>query len=358
MLGADAARPRALDRARLDVPADVDPKKAFRRRAEHHAIGKIQVRREGGGISRAEAAIQGPRWLIERGLESLREVRLKDVAGEDVLAHARHRGEIAAVRERRTQCETRVPPAVFDREGWRRRWPQRERYPRDRYRARRVGVNVVVRLQMLAHLGGARGSPPLACLGRCLRQAGRDEPCARFVVIPGEDPVVHAKHDVGQGEVFVARCRKALERAAPVVCEVARRAALKGWQSRYGFGRMRREQRPNRVERVAVDGVPRSLELVEIDALGPRSLAPYHRHRIGREKRVTTEPWALSCAVEEQAVWKVAEQFTAANRIGHRNKLLDDRSDPMFRHRNRRQGRRVATVVSTARARPSRRRAA
>src|SRR5439155_484391 len=163
------------------------------RRAEHHAIGKIQVRREGGGISRAEAAIQGPRWLIERGLESLREVRLKDVAGEDVLAHARHRGEIAAVRERRTQCETRVPP---------------------------------------------------------------------------------------------------------VVCEVARRAALKGWQSRYGFGRMRREQRPNRVERVAVDGVPRSLEPVEIDALGPRSLAPYHRHRIGREKRVTTEPWALSCAVE------------------------------------------------------------
>ena len=44
------------------------------------------------------------------------------------------------------------------------------------------------------------------------------------VVIPREHPVVDAEHHVGQREVFVARRRKALEHAAPVVREVARRA--------------------------------------------------------------------------------------------------------------------------------------
>ena len=259
MLGADPARPRALDGARLDVPADVDTKKALRRCAEHHAVGKIEVRRERRRVPRAETAVQRPRGLVERHFEALREVRLKDVAGEDVLAHARNRGEIIGVGKRRAQREARIPPAVFDRKGWRRRWPQRQRDPRDGDRTRRAGVSLVLRLQVLAHLRGARGRPSLPCLGRCLRQAGRDEPRARLVVIPGEHPVVHAEHHVGQREVLVARRWKALEHAAPVVGEVAGRAALKRRQPRHRFRRMRREQRPNGVERVAVDRVPRAV---------------------------------------------------------------------------------------------------
>ena len=95
MLGPDAARPRALDRARLDVSADVHTQKALRRGAEHRRIGKVQVRRERRRITRAEAAVERPRRLVERRFEALRQVRLEDVAGEDVLAHAGDRVEIA-----------------------------------------------------------------------------------------------------------------------------------------------------------------------------------------------------------------------------------------------------------------------
>ena len=46
VLGADAARPRALDRPRLDVAAALDAQEALRRRAHHRHVGKVEEGRE------------------------------------------------------------------------------------------------------------------------------------------------------------------------------------------------------------------------------------------------------------------------------------------------------------------------
>ena len=155
-------------------------------------------------------------------------------------------------------------------------------------------------VQVLAHFGGTRGRPPFARAWRRFRQTSRDQPCARLVVIPGEDPVVHAEDDVGEGEVFVARRREALEYAAPVVRQVACRAALKGRQPGHRFRSMRLEQRPNGVERVTAHRVPRPVvRPMELDALGSRSLAPDDGDRVGREEGVAAEPRALRRAIEK-----------------------------------------------------------
>ena len=77
----------------------------LRRRAEHRHVGKVQVGRERRGVTRAQPAIERPRRFGERRFEALRQVRLEDVAGEDVFAHAGDRVEIAVVREGRAKLE-------------------------------------------------------------------------------------------------------------------------------------------------------------------------------------------------------------------------------------------------------------
>ena len=94
VLGADPARPRALDRPRLDVRRRVDAQEPLRRRAEHARIRQLDERGERRRVARAQPAVERPRRLGERRLEPLRQVRLKDIAREDVLADARHRVEI------------------------------------------------------------------------------------------------------------------------------------------------------------------------------------------------------------------------------------------------------------------------
>ena len=96
---------RALDRPRLDVAAGVDAQEALGRRAEHRARpAKSRKAANGAGLLRAQAAVERPRRLGERRLEALRQVRLEDVAGEDVLAHARRprRGSRACVNDERS----------------------------------------------------------------------------------------------------------------------------------------------------------------------------------------------------------------------------------------------------------------
>ena len=182
VLGADTARARPLDGARLDVSADVHAQKALRRRAEHDGLRKVQVRGERGGVSRAETAVERPRRLVERRFEALRQVGLKDVAGEDVLAHAGDRVEVAAVGERRAKREARVPPPALDRIGRRGLGaPRGRRSHRDRGAPSGWGGNRrwhVSRPQALEHCGGAFRRPPSARVRRRLRQTGRDQPRA------------------------------------------------------------------------------------------------------------------------------------------------------------------------------------
>ena len=53
-------------------------------------------------------------------------------------------------------------------------------------------------------------------------------------MVPGQHPVVHAEHHVGQRQVVVTRRRQPLEHASPVVGEIARRPALERRQIRHG----------------------------------------------------------------------------------------------------------------------------
>ena len=157
----------------------------------------------------------------------------------------------------------------------------------------------------------------------------------------------------------MARRREALEHAAPLIRQVARRAALKRRQPRHRFRRMRREQRPNGVERVAGHRAPRPVaQPVELDALGSSSLAPDDGDWIGRQEGIAAEPRALRGAVEKQTIGKGGEQLAATRGVGKRYELLDDRGDARLRHRNGRPDWRREAVRSTAHARTSRRPAA
>jgi hypothetical protein len=112
VLGADAPRTRALDRARLDVSSDVHAQKPLRGGAEHHDLRKVQIRGERRGVSRPETAVERPGRLVEWRLETLRQVGLKNVARENVLAHTSDRVQVAVVGERRAKLEARIPPSA------------------------------------------------------------------------------------------------------------------------------------------------------------------------------------------------------------------------------------------------------
>ena len=97
---AEAARAGALDRPGLDVPAVlVEPEEALRGGAHHLEPLEAEIGGEGRRIPAPEPAIQLERRLPERGLKALRQVRLKDVARDDVLPHPGHGVQIAAVGE-------------------------------------------------------------------------------------------------------------------------------------------------------------------------------------------------------------------------------------------------------------------
>jgi hypothetical protein len=71
VLRPDAARPRSLDWPRLHVSRRVGPQKALGGCAQHERLGKIEICRERGTVAHPQAAIQIPRRLIERHVESL-----------------------------------------------------------------------------------------------------------------------------------------------------------------------------------------------------------------------------------------------------------------------------------------------
>ena len=103
MLRTDAARSGPLDRARLDAAVAVDVQEALGRRARDDELAEIEVGGEGRGIAQPQPAVQLERRPCKRRLESLREIRLKDVAGVDVLDDPRNRVEVAGTSEVRAQ---------------------------------------------------------------------------------------------------------------------------------------------------------------------------------------------------------------------------------------------------------------
>ena len=220
--------------------------------------------------------MQRPRRLGERCIEALRQVGLKDVARKDVLAHAGDRVEVAAVRERGPERESRVPPRAFDRK---RRCGCRMRNRWDRCGVRCEGFLRGCRSQAFADGGRPCRGAPSARLGSGFRKAGRNQPRGRCVVIPREHPVVDAEHDVGQREIVVPRRGKTLEDPAPIVGQIAGGAPLEGREPGCRFDGVRRNEGADGVNRVAADDTRTTRK--EIETLDVGALAAYDRDRIG-----------------------------------------------------------------------------
>ena len=98
--GTEPAGAGSLDRPGLHVAAVfIEAEKPLGRGAHHLQPVEAQVRGKGRGIPAAEPPIQLERRLPERGLEALGQVRLEDVARDDVLAHPGHGVQVSAVSE-------------------------------------------------------------------------------------------------------------------------------------------------------------------------------------------------------------------------------------------------------------------
>ena len=94
-----AARPRSLDRPRLDLAIGIDPQEAFRRRAEDLKVAEVEVRGERRGVELSQPPVEFERMLAERREQPLRQIHLEAIARVDVLDHAPHRGLVAGAVE-------------------------------------------------------------------------------------------------------------------------------------------------------------------------------------------------------------------------------------------------------------------
>src|SRR5215468_7440736 len=108
VFGSYASRSRTLDGPRFNVSVRTDAQKALGRRAQDEGVGKVEIRGKRRSVLCAESAVQRPGGLLERRFESLRQIGLEDVAGEDVVAYAVHRVQISLVRKRRAEPDARI----------------------------------------------------------------------------------------------------------------------------------------------------------------------------------------------------------------------------------------------------------
>ena len=113
----EAPRPGALDRPGLDLPA-VEGQEALGRHAEHGHVVAGEIGAERRGVLVPQPRVERERRLGHRGLEPLRQVRLEDVAGQDVLAHALHRAQVAAPGEGGAQPDRLRPLEGQHGIGW------------------------------------------------------------------------------------------------------------------------------------------------------------------------------------------------------------------------------------------------
>src|SRR4029079_10568 len=84
-----APRPGAGDRPDRHS-AIAHPDQYLRRRADDRETVKVEVIEEGRGIDTPERAIESEGWQGEVGFEALRQHRLENVAGRDVVLGPEH----------------------------------------------------------------------------------------------------------------------------------------------------------------------------------------------------------------------------------------------------------------------------
>ena len=82
-----------------------DVQKALRRCAHDDDLGKVEKGGERCGVPFTKARVEGPSRFVGDCLETLRQVCLEDVTGEDVFAHASDRIKVTRARKRRINLE-------------------------------------------------------------------------------------------------------------------------------------------------------------------------------------------------------------------------------------------------------------
>ena len=186
------ARTCALDRLGLDAIAR-DAQEQLRRRAEHAAVRKIEIRRERRGVDLAEPQVRRPRIAVRARLETLREVDLIAIAHADVLLHAAKRARVFVAAHGRVRARENAK--------------------------RRVGLRGVASREPLE-----QARPPLE--GACVTPE-TDESRTALLVIDDNGPIVDADRELGHVDVGGRDAGQALEATAEVVTEIADRPAAK-----------------------------------------------------------------------------------------------------------------------------------
>ena len=204
------ARPRALDRPRLDAPA-LDAQEALGRGGGDDEIRMIEESRERRRIDAAQPAVKPEMIEVRRRrrLKALRQIGLEDVARENAFDHRRDRPLIARPRK--------IAGPAFDR---------------DRPGGRGLGRLFELRLEPFAALD----RPPRARRRLHFGQARREDEAAPLEKVESDDDVVKPERKIGKGEIVAGGLRQTLEAAAKLIGKKPRRAALKWRQA----GRIRR----------------------------------------------------------------------------------------------------------------------
>ena len=203
------ARPRALDRARLDARA-LDAQKPLRRGRRDDEVQMVEKGRERRRIDAAQPAVEAEmiEILRQRRFETLRQIGLEDVARENALDHARHRPLVAGARK--------IAGPALDRNRPRRRCASSFANPSRKLRGK---------------IFAAFDGPPRPRRRLHFRQSRREDEAAPLQQIEGDDDVIEAEGKIGEGEIVARRRRQPFEAAAKLIGKQPRRAALKRRQA-------------------------------------------------------------------------------------------------------------------------------
>ena len=140
-------------------------------------------------------------------------------------------------------------------------------------------------------------------------------------VIPGDDPVVQAKDDIGDRQIIEPRPRQPFEAGAVVVPDVSGCSPWNGGRSLERLCAEPGQELANHQQGVLGRGACGRRTL----AVDARSavLGDHDDRWIGHEKREVTEPIGIPCAVQEQRIREVANAFEGVERVRDGGELLD-----------------------------------
>jgi hypothetical protein len=127
-------------------------------------------------------------------------------------------------------------------------------------------------------------------------------------MIPGDHPVIQAEHDVRDAKIIETGARKPLEYRAPVIADVACKAALKWRQPLNRIDWFRRQEASRDAQGVARNRGPFARRRPPYFC--NLTLAPDYAGRIGSEEGVVGVWVVRGRAVEKQHVGKVCKAFT------------------------------------------------